>query len=333
MPRTGFAFPTGTAAAHIVETAKAAEAHGFESFWLTEGGGKDSISQLAFVAAHTHRIKLGTGIVTIFSRTPVMLAQTAVGMSELSGGRFVLGLGAGHEASVQRSQGQRFTRPATRMEDYIRIIKTLLREGRTSYQGQEVSVEEFRLFGAQTPVEAPVYVATLGGPLARVAGALADGVLPLMASPQGIQRLREHIEEGARAAGRDPASVDIACFIIACASSDSAAAEAEARRQVARYGSLPFYQRMLRLSGFEAEVDRFVDAQASGDQARLPDLVTDRMLEALTLTGPASRWRETIDRFRAAGVTLPIVYAAPVGPDGNASLLQAARTLTPDDLA
>lgn len=333
MPRTGFAFPTGTAAAHVVEVARAAEAQGFESFWLTEGGGKDSISQLAYVAAHTDRIKLGTGIITIFSRTPVMIAQTTVGLNELSGGRFILGLGSGHEASVERGQGQRYVKPSTRMADYIRIIKSLLRDGHVSYQGEAVSVEDFRLIGAETPAEAPVYVATLGGPLARVAGALADGVLPLMAGPEGIRRLREHIAEGARAAGRDPAAVDVACFIIACASDDASAAEAEARRQVARYGSLPFYQRMLRLSGFEAEVDRFVEAQASGDQNRLPDLVSDRMLEALTLTGPASSWRETISRFRDAGVTLPIVYAAPVRPDGDASLLQAARTLSPEDLA
>ncbi|MCH8284176.1 MAG: LLM class flavin-dependent oxidoreductase, partial [Chloroflexi bacterium] len=227
MPRTGFAFPTGTAAAHVVEVARAAEAQGFESFWLTEGGGKDSISQLAYVAAHTDRIKLGTGIITIFSRTPVMIAQTTVGLNELSGGRFILGLGSGHEASVERGQGQRYVKPSTRMADYIRIIKSLLRDGHVSYQGEAVSVEDFRLIGAETPVEAPVYVATLGGPLARVAGALADGVLPLMAGPEGIRRLREHIAEGARAAGRDPAAVDVACFIIACASDDASAAEAE----------------------------------------------------------------------------------------------------------
>ena len=103
--------------------AQAAEAQGYESFWLTEGANRDSISQLAYLAAKTSRIKLGTGIITIFSRTPVMVAQTAAGMMELSGGRFILGLGTGHKASVERVQGQVFSKPASRTRDYIRIIR------------------------------------------------------------------------------------------------------------------------------------------------------------------------------------------------------------------
>ena len=333
MPRTGFAFGTGISIAEIVEVAQAAEAQGYESFWLTEGGGKDSISQLAFVAAKTRRIKLGTGILTIFSRTPAMIVQTAAGMDDLSSGRFILGLGTGHKAAVERSQGQAFSKPATRMADYVRIIKGALTEGRVSHQGKAVSVEELRLSVRPLPKEVPVYIATLGGPLAKVAGAVADGVVPLMASPQGIERLREEIATGAAQVGRDPAEVDVACFIVACASDDRRAAEAEARRQVARYGSLPFYQRMLRISGFEVEVERFVQAQAAGDGARVPDLVSDRMLESLTLVGDARQWKEGIGRFRAAGVTLPIVYAAAVGPDSKASLLQAVRNLSASDLA
>lgn len=260
-----------------------------------------------------------------------MIAQTAAGMHDLSGGRFVLGLGTGHKMAVERGQGQPFAHPAARMEDYVRIIKALLRDGKASYRGKVVSAEDFRIMGGPSPV--PVYIATLGGPLARVAGSVADGVVPLMASPQGVQRLREHIATGARAAGRGPAEVDVACFIVACASSDAREAETEARRQVGRYGSLPFYQKMLRLSGFEKEMDRFVQAQHSGEAAKLPDLVSDRMLEELTLTGPTARWRATLARFRAVGVTLPIVYAAPAGPDARASLLQAARALPSADLA
>ena len=332
MPKTGFAFPTGYSAQVAVEVAQASEAQGYESFWLTEGGGKDSISQLAYIAGQTTSIKLGTAIITIFGRTPVLIAQTSMSLDELSGGRFILGLGTGHQASVENHQGQSFVSPGARMVDYINVIRTLLSNGRVVYQGKAVSVAEFRMAGGGG-LHVPIYLATLGGPLARTAGRLGQGVLPLMANPAGIERLCGHIAEGAKQVGRDPSDVDVACMIIACASDDEAAAEAEARRQVARYGSLPFYQKMLRLGGFEQDVDRFVEAQNAGEAHRLPELVSDRMLEEVTLLGPVDRWRSTLAKFRAAGVTQPIIYAAAVGNDHRGSLLQAVLTLTAEDLS
>ena len=332
MPRTGFATPTGSAASTVAAVAQAAEAQGYDSFWLTEGGGKDSISQLGCLAGLTNRIRLGTGIITTFARTPVLIAQTALGLDDLSDGRFILGLGTGHRASVETGQGQDFARPVARMADYIHIITTLLNDGHVSYQGKAVSVEGFRMAPSGRRPNVPIYIATLGGPTARLAGRVAQGVLPLMASPEGIERLREGIAQGAKEADRSPAEIDVACFIIACASTDLAAAEAEARRQVARYGSLPFYQKMLRHSGFGDEVDRFQEAQNAGNGDRLPDLVSDRLLEAVTLVGSADEWRTRLRRFRTAGVTHPVVYAASVGEDHEGSLLQAVRMLPKEEL-
>ncbi len=162
---------------------------------------------------------------------------------------------------------------------------------------------------------------------------MADGVLPLMASPADIERLRESIARGAARAARDPAAVDVACFIVACASSDRSAAEAAARRAIAAYASMPFYQRMLTIGGFQTEVERIAQAQARGESASIPDLVSDRMVESLSLTGDADRWRTTLGRFKGAGVTQPVVYASPVGGDAKASLLRAVRTLSAKDLA
>lgn len=331
MPKTGFAISALAPIADVVEVARAAEAQGYESFWLTEGaGGRDAIAQLAFVAAHTTRIKLGTGVLTLFSRTSTAIAQAASCMQELSNGRFILGLGTGHKASVERTQGLPFARPVTRMRDYIRIARAAWRDGHVTYQGAAVSIPDFRM--TSRPVPAPIYIACLGGKLAEVAGEMADGVVPLMASPQGIERLREAIAAGAARARRPVSAVDVGCFIVACASDDNAAADAEARRQVGRYASLPFYQRMLTISGFAEEIHRIQRAQALGEAAKIPDLVSSRMLDAITLRGDAARWRATLDRYRSSGVTNPIVYAAPVGKDQKSSLLKAVRMLSAKEL-
>ncbi len=331
MPKTGFALAALLPIAEVVEVAQAAEAQGYDSFWLTEGaGGRDALAQLAYVAAHTQRIRLGTGVLTLFSRTATAIAQAATSMQELSNNRFILGLGTGHKASVERTQGLAFSKPATRMRDYIRIAHAAWREGHVTYKGGAVSIPDLRM--TVKPIAAPIYIACLGGALAEIAGEMADGVVPLMASPQGIVALRESIAKGASRAHRPASAVDVGCFIVACASDDSAAADAEARRQVGRYASLPFYQRMLTISGFGEEIQHIQRAQALGEAAKVPDLVSDRMLDAITLRGDARRWHATLDRYRKAGVTHPMVYAAPLGKDQKASILKAVKMLTAKEL-
>lgn len=334
MPRTGFAFPLAVQSSVVVDVARAAEAQGYESFWVTEGGGKDAISQLAYVAAQTSRIKLGTGIMTIFSRTPVLIGQTAHGMAQLSNNRFLLGLGTGHKASVEASQGVKFSKPLSRMSDYISVVRQILQNGRAAYEGEVVNVPNFEFrIGADEPLkDVPIYIATLGGPGAQLAGQIADGVVPLMASPMGVASLREDIVNGARSAGRDPTEIDIAPFIIAVAGDDASLVERELRANVSRYARLPFYQKMLRVSGYGKEVTAIQEAQKNGQGKHIPELLSDEMLEAVTLSGPVERWRSTLQSYRAAGATHPIVYAAPSG-DPRTSLIKAVQTLEAADLS
>ena len=331
MARIGFAFGVSAqlSVQDVVELAKTAEEKGYESFWITEGSGRDSISQLAVVAANTSDIRLGTGIVNIYSRSPSLMAMTAASMDDISQGRFILGLGAGHKQTIEGNHGVPLLKPATRMRDYISIVKSALKGGQVAYQGGAVSVSAFTLAMKPFRSSLPVYVATLGGPMAEVAGEVADGVVPLLASPEGIQELVSGIKMGAERVGRSPSEVDVACFIIAAASHDASAAEAEARRQIARYARLPFYQKMMRISGFEPEMEVIAKAWVEGNGAEVPGLISDRMLDSLALIGNPEDWTDSVQRFVDAGVTLPIVYAAAVGEDALGSLQDALNPLAP----
>ena len=137
MARIGFAFGVSAqlSVQDVVELAKTAEEKGYESFWITEGSGRDSISQLAVVAANTSDIRLGTGIVNIYSRSPSLMAMTAASMDDISQGRFILGLGAGHKQTIEGNHGVPLLKPATRMRDYISIVKSALKGGQVAYQG------------------------------------------------------------------------------------------------------------------------------------------------------------------------------------------------------
>ena len=314
----GFALAAPLPVKDLVALAQAAEHKGYTSFWVTEGGARDSISQLGALAVGTSRIKLGTGIVNIFSRTPSLMALTASTLAELSNGRFILGLGAGHKFAIEGYHGVPFARPVARMEDYIRIIKAGFRERRVSYTGKVFSVSNFQIAAPRQASDPPIYIATLADRMGRLAGQLADGVLPLLATPQGVTEVIANVQAGAEAVGRDSAQVDIACV-----SSDLAAAEAEARRQISRYGTMPFYQNMLRRGGYGKESDALAQAWLARDSGKAAQVVSDAMLNDLALVGPPARWRQTLQKFRDAGVTHPVIYAAPVGEDSTGSLMEA----------
>ncbi|MBI2936470.1 MAG: LLM class flavin-dependent oxidoreductase [Chloroflexi bacterium] len=332
MPRTGFAISTPMLIQDLVDVAKAAELHGYESFWLTEGTGnsKDAISQLSVLARETRAIKLATGIVHVWTRSAPIMAMTAASLDEISGGRFILGLGTGHRASVERIHGIPFTKPLARTRDYTVIIKRALAGELVDYQGESRPALGFRLSYLDVlkdhQPKVPVYIAALGPQMAEMAGEVADGIVPYLATPEHIRELVNDVRAGLRKAGRPSDAVDIACFIIACASPDQKAAFEEARRQLALYSRAPFYQNVLKRGGYAQEVEAIASAWASGDVAKATKAVPDRMVESLALVGTAAQWHQTLKRFRDAGVTLPIVYALPVGSNAKASILQALGT-------
>ncbi len=325
----GFAVSTPLPIKDLIALAQAAEAQGYESFWITEGTARDAISQLGALAVNTSRIRLGTGIINIYSRTPSLVALTASTLSEISGGRFILGLGAGHKLSIEDNHGMPFRNPVQRMEDYVRIIKTALKERHVSYAGSTVSVPDFRILTPGQEPDPPIYIATLAQRMGQLAGRLADGALPHMATPQGVQEVAANVREGAKAAGRDPSEVDIACFIIACASNDDGAPEAEARRHIARYAAMPLYQNMLRRGGYGEEADTMARDWASGNGEAAARSVSDAMLEELTLAGHPANWQRTISRYRAAGATQMILYGCPAGANATDSLMETLTAGAP----
>ena len=152
----------------FAELAALAESRGYEMAWVPEGAGRDSLTQLTFLAGHTSRIKLATGILPIFHRTPALTAMSAAGLSVLSGGRFVLGLGVGHRPTVESVHGVPFRRPLARMRETINIVRDLLAGERVSQAGRVFNIGDAGL-GAAAPPPPPPHLR--GRPGAADAGA------------------------------------------------------------------------------------------------------------------------------------------------------------------
>ena len=330
MSRIGVAFSGGLTATEIAACAERAEALGYESAWVAEGHGGDQFAILAACALRTRRIRLGTAISSVFVRTAPTIAMAAATVDELSGGRFVLGLGSSHRVQVGPEHGVEYARPLERVRDTVAIVRTLLREGEVSHAGETVRIERFNLWFRPHRSDPPIYLSALFPKMLELTSEIADGVILTRTTLGSVAAARTRVAAGAARAGRDAASVEITSLLPASVSSDREAALAAARPGLAFYaGFFPRYNRLLAESGFPDEAAGVARAWAEGDAAGAARAVTDEMIAATGIAGTAAECRERLDAYRDAGLDLPIISPFARGPDAKARFLAAIEACAP----
>ncbi len=292
------------------ELATLAESRGYETVWVPEGSGRDSLSQLAFLAARTERVKLATGILPIYHRTPTLTAMSAAGLSALSAGRFVLGLGVGHQPSVVGNHGVSFRRPLTRMRETITIIRRLLRGEQVTYAGRVFNLDNANLGGAAPAEPTPVYSAALGPQMLELAGELADGALLNWTAVAYLEPAIQCLRRGAEKAGRNLAEIDIAGYVRVAVAEDEAdltEARATLQRQIARYAGNTFYRSFFRNMGFAGEMAAAERAMQQGDLPAAAGAISREMQNQVAIIGRPEECRAEIEKRRALGLQLPVV--------------------------
>ncbi|MGH7321875.1 MAG: LLM class flavin-dependent oxidoreductase, partial [Candidatus Rokuibacteriota bacterium] len=203
MTRIGVAFSGGLAPGAIVECVALAESLGYESAWIAEGHGGDQFALLAACAMSTRRIRLGTGISSVFVRSAPTIAMAAATVDQLSNGRLLLGLGSSHKVQVEPEHGIPFLAPTRRLRETVEVVRRLLRDGVVSFEGEVVRIRRFDLWFAPLRREVPIYLAALFPPLLELGGEIADGVLLTWATLDAGRRAAQHVALGARRVGRD----------------------------------------------------------------------------------------------------------------------------------
>ena len=314
--------------AELLQILEESRRRGLDSFWLTEGVNKDALVQLAALAPHSEGIKLGTAIVNIYSRSPAVLAMAAATLDDISGGRFILGLGSGHSPRIEGSHGIPFEQPVERMRDYVIIIRKALAGQRVTHKGEAYRVQNLQIGFAAPSGRVPIYLAVLGVGMARLAGEMADGVILHLTTVEQVARVKQAIAEGAAAAGRDPSEIEVACFIMCSASPDQSYAHQEATRAIARYGAMRFYRNLLRHSGFRQEADGLRKAWSNNDPAAAAGYVSEAMLHSLSISAGPKETQDKVDAFRNAGVDLPLLFPI-VSPEARTRPIHEALEAVP----
>lgn len=313
----------------ILTVAHCAEQAGVESVWVAEAWGRDAFLALAAVAKVTDRVRLATGIVNVYSRSPAALAMGAATLSELSKDRAILGVGTSGPRVVERWHGIRYERPLTRIRETVEIVRLALSGVVTNFQGQVFQVSGFKLALDQPKRTVPIYVAALGPKMLQLAGEVADGVLlylcPLSAIPNAINE----IQKGAAKAGRSLDGFDVAAFLPTAVSENRTEAAEMVSRVIAYYvgGMGEYYRTLLSQSGFDADVRKIMDAWQRGDRTSATSAVSERLLDSVSLAGSADECRAKLEEFRRSGVTLPILSILTQDRYGAAEVCEAIKKL------
>lgn len=299
-------------ALETLELAQEAERRGFHSIWVTEGAdGRDAITQMTAMAMKTQRIRVASGIVPIYSRTPVLTGMTMMGLHLFSGGRAILGLGTSHPVIVENAHGLKLDHPISRMREYVEIVHKVLWEEEFSYKGQVYNIPQFRTSVPSLRAHVPIFIAALRSQMLRVGGAVADGILMNLATPQYIRRAVELVKEGAQSTGRDPSQVTIGTIVMAGVSQDQEAAANAIRLRIARYvARMPFYYKLLQEAGYAREMEAIALEVRRQDPDAAAKKIPDSLVTTMGLVGTPQEWRQQLKAFEDAGVQLVVLMPA-----------------------
>lgn len=305
---------SGSPLTQLSALAREAEELGYASLWVPEVGGPDALVSLTACALATSRVELASGVLPIQIRTPGAMAMGFLTLNELSGGRAVAGLGVSSPVIVERWHGASYAKPVTAMRECIMIMRQLFDEGRSRFEGK-VYKSDFRLGMRRSQTRPPrIYIAALNPPMLRLAGEMADGVLLNYSPPEAMTPMISEIRDAARKAGRRPEVVDVGIYVRMCITDDEPRALEAFKRELATYAFVDAYNKMFARYGLADELAEVRRLWKEGKRDEAPLAISEASARKIAVFGPASAGRDYIARFRAAGVTHPVVF--PIGP-GN----------------
>jgi len=324
--RTATTVELSRAVDEVSEFAVEAERLGLDVCWVAEAWGADAPSALGYIAARTDRMLLGSGVLQVGTRSPVMVAQTAITLSNLSNGRFLLGLGASGPQVIEGLHGVSFNRPLARMAETVDIVRQVFAGGKISHSGKEFQIP--RPGGEAVPMRLstraehaiPIYLAALSPAMLRLTGRIADGWLGTSFVPEGAgDAYFSHLEEGLASAGRARADIDICqgAEVAFAADEDELRGMVAGRKKELAFSlggmgssSTNFYNQAYSRQGWAEAAAEVRERWQRGDRDGAAGVVTDEMVLATTLIGTEDMVRARLRVWRDAGVDTVRLYPA-----------------------
>ena len=277
-----------------------------DSVWIPETWGMENFSMLGAVSNKTKNQKIGSSIINIYSRSPSTISMGAATIDTLSDGRLILGLGTSSVPIVEDFHGGVFENPVQRMREYVEIIRLSLTKKQINYSGKIFNLKNFTLLVEPNRERIPIYLAAINQKMVNLTWEIADGVIFYL---RPIEEMKKTISKM-----QSQKKIDVSCQIITCVSENSEEAVKRARKTIAFYISVgKIYREFLKKNGFETETNNiFEEFKKSGFKSN-HELVTDHMLKSLCIAGTPDESKLQLQKFRDAGINLPIIQFNPIG--------------------
>jgi alkanesulfonate monooxygenase SsuD/methylene tetrahydromethanopterin reductase-like flavin-dependent oxidoreductase (luciferase family) len=308
---------TGFHVRDLCALARAADDAGYTGIWAPEVGSRDAILLSALYGSVTKKATVGTGVVPVYARNVAALSLSAAAAAEAADGRFVLGLGAGHQFPTEAWYEAKWDKPRTRLRQMVELLRQIFAGERVTHNGS-INIAGFHL--GSTPPQIPIYIAGLTPATLRLAGEVADGVILNWLPPDGIEKAALLVREAAADAGR---RVRVIAYVRTAVVEDPAmehTVREALHEQTYSYLSLPAYANSVRSVGFGRELDEMKTGR---------EKAIDTLTDALCVWGDAAKVQKTLDGYATAGLDSVIVYPVPYGDDPAESVLQTIRAAKP----
>ncbi len=311
------------------QIARDVEAAGLASLWTNEASGRDALLQCQIWADATTTLEVGIGVVPIWTRSPAQLAMASATLQESSGGRFLLGLGVSHPATMGPWHGADVRKPRTAAKELLAILAALHAGEKVDVAGEVLSAQRFRLAISPLPAPTPRYLAAMGPRMLELAGSDADGVLLNWSGPREVAEAAMRVRSAAEQAGRSSTDVVTATYVRMSVHADREVARAALAAQVGQYAALPAYAAHFTRQGFGDMVSSVKAAFRDGGREAVPGAIDDATLSQLGWWGtPTDDPASALAEYASAGLDHLVARVVVAGDGANAAVRSVADLLT-----
>lgn len=283
-----------------------AEERGYDDVWFADSGTGDALTLAAGVGTATSRVRVGTAIIPVFTRTPAVFAATALALDHLCDGRFLLGLGASSETMMVGWNGVEFSKPLTRVKETTQLVRQMIGGEKTDFHGETLRSHGYRqeAIGSE---RVPIYIAGLRGKMLELAGEIGDGAVINLFPRRALPAIIAHVDTGARRAGVTVAEREIVCRHQVLVTDDMEAGRACFRRMFVPYYATPVYNNFLAWAGFPEVAAAIAAGWAARDRERTAAAMTDELVEEIAIIGSAEYCQDRIRELGESGINTHII--------------------------
>ncbi len=288
-----------------------------DSLWVPESWGREAFVSLGALSQVTKRVRIGTAIISIHSRTPATVAMGISTLDILSNNRSVLGLGVSTPALVENWHGIKFNYPIEKLREYLQCVKLVMKGTKVFFVGKYYKINNFKILFKPPRENPPIYIAAINDKMIDLSCQLANGVLLYLRPKNELPKAVKNIKKKLKLSGTK--NFEICCaFITAVSDKYPDQARLRAAKTLAFYVAIgKYYNKFLRENGFEIEVENITEEYIKNGLVNIHNFVSDKMLTSLTISGTRDECIKSLREFNQSGISLPIIQINPVGNTEN----------------